>query len=210
MTTPPRARQVGGDSLWLAAGVDERAADQLWLAPDDRIARWSAHLRIARQAVVARARSGTRIAQRLLPARLAQRSLPARIGAVDLPARIAAILQIGAVSRSAAVLRERIEELEAGRGASALPLSQLGFAIGVGFQVLGSVALWLLSGGTASLVLAEVLLLPVGVAAAVAACGFVVRRERSSSVRRRYDEEERAEVAASFLASDWRRRIGGR
>ncbi|MDO8562677.1 MAG: hypothetical protein Q7S25_02420 [Candidatus Limnocylindria bacterium] len=105
-------------------------------------------------------------------------------------------------------IHARLEEIEADRPPSALPLAHLGLAVAAGIHGFGLVALWL-SGRMVSIILVEGVLLAVSGLAAATTAVFVVGRERALAARQQREEERLAEIAASFHSSDWRRRIGG-
>ncbi len=185
MTTVLRGQEVRGDSLWLAGEPHDRSARGAWSRA--AIAQLGSQLTAGASWIVLASGSWTRRAARLLAL---ARALAA------------------AMWDATRALRTRLEEIEADRPPSALPLAHLGLAVAAGVHGFGLVALWL-SGRMVSVILAEGILLAASGLAAAAACVFVVGRERTLVARQQREEERLAEIAASFHSSDWRRRIGG-
>ncbi len=185
MTTVARGQEVRGDSFWLAGEPHDRSARGA--RSRAVIAHLGSQLTSWTSWIVLASGSWTRRAARLLA----------------LACALAA-----AMWGAARALRTRLEEIEAGRPPSAPALAHLGLAVAASVHGFGLVALWL-SGRMVSIILVEGVLLAASGLAAVAACVFVVGRERSLVARQQREEERLAEIAASFDSSDWRRRIGG-
>ena len=168
------------DAGWSAGGPE----DVLWLAPEPRGP--------LRERAAAAAVHPLALARRLSARR------PPFDGALALAGRLAA---------ARARLVDALADLDAARAPSAWPLSRIA-AVQVAAVELLSVAGVAGLGGTLPPLLVAIAALPVAAVAAVGVCAFVVRLDAAALRREQGEEQERAELAASFQASNWRQRIG--